>query len=613
MKAKRILSILLIMMCVALTACGGGGGEPAEPDPEKAMDNIITKVEAGNYVVEGGEFLTTTVASRDQVVFEYGDESYNDFAVVSVDDEIFQGVLAGNSLMNVRFMGEGQAVDAEKSRLLNYWTDESVSEGNIWNLFYNTPEDPLKFMSNDETVKNTVLSFVGYGENTMRLMHEVYLILDKEDPDSARIQAEMDEDLVARISLDDIDIGITFGNAETNAVADAWMKDPDYPEARTAWTEADEFVFNSVFMPGYGLEAIPFPSFASYAFSVDQENFLMTDEVSMRDHHATEQDMADYAETLKANGFAEVKDTAADGTEKTYYRKMLREDYSCYSSINLEYNDGLDITARKYYDFPKYEGVDAVNGALDKAGFPALPESDNFTAYLGTDRANEMTESWLYFFDYDLGMYVDISYEDYDEAVTYVKEYEKILEEAGFIYDTGAEEGEELDEETTELFSAEGGPLGDEEAGDERYESADGFRSFRYNFVEDGVVSLLFKAQRYISASEADQTLTAAGFPALGLTDPISCRDLRQFRKVQYGRDDDTYVTLSTRFDSAEEAEAFLNDYEVSLNAIGFDRINPGNVGSTKDIAIANADGSMYVGVDFFPEEAMVNMEFCVQ
>ena len=69
----------------------------------------------------------------------------------------------------------------------------------------------------------------------------------------------------------DVDILITFGEAESDPRAEAWMKDPDraYPEARTEWG-TDEIHLNAVFLPGYGLTAVPFPDFATYAFTLDE-------------------------------------------------------------------------------------------------------------------------------------------------------------------------------------------------------------------------------------------------------------------------------------------------------------------------------------------------------
>ena len=74
-----------------------------------------------------------------------------------------------------------------------------------------------------------------------------------------------------------------------------------------------------------------------------------------------------------------------------------------------------------------------------------------------------------------------------------------------------------------------------------------------------------------------------------------------------------SYLTVSQTFSSAEEAEAFLNEYEAALNAEGFDRENPELLGSLKQVAIYNPEKEMYVGLDYFPEQFMVNFDFVAE
>ena len=578
---RKYITVLLIILCCILSAC-----QKKPADSEAAMNNFLNRLEEGNYVMKAKDYLTTTVYSRDQVNFEYDEDTYNDFTAVSVNDEAFQ-IYLDEQPPKAQYLGEGQAIDVAAKRLPNGWLN--LAEGNIWNLFYNTQEDPLKFVSYDDTLKQSVLSLVGYSDMTLRLMHEVYLTLDKEDPSTAHIQAEMDEDMVARLFPEDIDVEITFGNAQSNATADAWMADPVYPDPKTGWDDVDEFIFNSVFLPEYGLEAVPFPAFASYAMTVDQENFVTDDEVCIRDPHAIKQDMDYYAADLIAAGFRDVKETV-DGVEKTFYRKLLREDYKCYSSIELEYNNGVNLIAKKWYDFPVYDDLDSINNVVEAAGYPALPASENFTSCKGTDRASEMSESWLYFFNYDLGLYVDVDYKDKEETLNYIKEYEEALSNAGFM------------------------PVKDEEEEDAvRYDSENGFYSFRYNFLDDDTVSFLFKSEKYIGPAEAEQMVKEAGFPTISLSEPITCRDLRAFEKVRYGRERKATFTVSQKFESAEKAEAFLAAYEEALNAEGFDRENPDVVGSLKQVVIYNPEKEMFVGIDYFPEQASVNLDFVAE
>ena len=615
---KKLIAILLVsaLLCL-LAACAGNEtapaesdtGEPAssgsetvpeentesEPDSEvsseKAMENFLSRVLEGNYVIDAGDFLRISVASNEQVVFDYGDDAHSDFAVMSLENEAFQAFLTEDGVENLFFVGEGQAVDAASSRLLNGWLDEEVSGGNIYNLFYNDVENPLRFSSHEDAVKSTLISFAGYSDSALRLMHDVYLTLDAEDPASVRLEAEVDDDIAARINYDDIDVTVTFGGAESDGRVEAWLQSPSYPEARTGWTDADVMILNSVFLPGYGEEAVPFPTFASYALLMDQESFLINDEVSLRDARASEKDVADYAALLLKEGFEKVEETGADGVSRVFYRRLLREDYHVYSSISIEYRDGADLAARKYYEMPAYEGLAAINGVISGYGYPALPELPEGVAMQARDAADELTESWLYFFDYELNLYDEISFENNDQALAYIEAYEKAILDAGFVTVISDEESGEID----------------------RYDSPNGFRSFRYHFEDDGAtVTFLFKSERYIAEAEAEKLIRDAGFPPIDLTAGETCRDLTRFQKVQYGADYKKFLSVGESFDDAAAAESYMDAYAALLDEAGFLRVNPENVGGSKPIAFYNEDLRMLVGVDFITSDsgATINFDF---
>lgn len=613
MKSIKYLLIPVIVFCLILGGCKGKTPEENAASSEVTMDNFLRKVEEGNYTMNVEGYLKTTAYSRDLVYFDYTEEIYNDFTVMSVENEAFQGFLQGDGLENIRFLCEGQAIDAAKEKLVSAWID--LADGNIYNLFYNDVEDPLKFVSYDDNLKDNVRQLVGNPETSLRLMHEVYLIMDKEDPTVVHIQAEMDDDVVARTNYDDIDIVITFGDAEDNEASEAWMKDPTYPEARTGWTEEDEFIFTSVFMTFDGEEVLPFPTFASYALTNDGRDFFMTDQVTIRDCHATEENVKDYAATLVANGFAEVKDTAEDGTEETYFRKMLRDEYKCYASVQLEYDEGMNLIANKYYDCPVYEDLGAINTAITAQGYPELPVSEAITSVHAIDRANATIESWLYFFDYDMVLYVDIPVEDEEAIRAYLDDYSRILTAANF-HSTTEDETEEEDVvnlvQSTDQLKKVQGLLGLEP--EEIMENANGYANFRYHF-EDGKVTLLYKAQHYYTPEETEAMITSAGFPAVKFPggDTFSSRDLKKFEKVTYGKDCRLYVMVCQTFASTVEAEDFLNNLEATLNAAGYDRENPDVVGSLKAITIVNPTQDMIVGIDLYEEQdgtAQVVLDF---
>lgn len=613
MKSIKYLLIPVIVFCLILGGCKGKTPEENAASSEATMDNFLRKIEEGDYTMNVEGYLKTTAYSRDLVYFDYTEENFNDFTVMSVENESFQGFLKGEGLEDIRFLGEGQAIDVAREKLVSAWVD--LADGNIYNFFYNDVEDPLKFVSYDDTLKDNVRQLVGNPETSLRLMHEVYLIMDQEDPTVVHIQAEMDDDVVARTNYDDIDIVITFGDAEDNEVSEAWMKDPTYPAARTGWTEEDEFIFTSVFMTFDGEEVLPFPTFASYALINDGRDFFLTDQVTIRDCHATEENVKEYTDLLAANGFAEVKDKAEDGTEGTFYRKMLREEYACYASVQVSYDEGMNLIAKKYYDSPVYEDLGAINAAITAQGYPELPASEVISSVYAIDQANATIESWLYFFDYDMVLYVEIPLEDEEAIRAYLDEYSQALTDANFHSTTEDETDEEevinLTQSTDKLKKLQA-LLGLEP--DEMMENANGYANFRYHF-EDGKVTLLYKAQHYYTHEETEAMIAGAGFPLVQFPggDTFGSRDLKKFEKVTYGKDCRLFVMVSQSFPTTEEAENFLNNLEATMNAAGYDRENPEVVGSLKAICIVNPAQDMVVGIDLYEEPdgtAQVVMDF---
>ena len=592
---KKVFSLLIpfLIICMFLTSCNAAS--PEEPQElnitnaeksEKAMDSFVEKIKKGNYTIEAPNFLKTYAYSEDLVWFDYDEEYRTDFAVMSVNNEVFQAMINDGQLGHAAYLGEGKAMDMARSKLLTNLL--YLSDDNLFNFFYNQQDNPLVFVSYDDVLKEAVINIAGYGLNALGLMEEVYLELNDVDPTEAHIKAVVNEDVVARVNYDDIDIKVTFGDAKDNELAEAWMKNPVYPQAKTDWDNADIFVLNSVFLTTEGETILPFPKFASYAFNVDGEHFLDTNSFDARDAHASQSDMKDYIDLLLDEGFRQETDENGD----TVYRRVLREDYKCYTSVFLEYDNGVNLVAKKYYDFPRYDTLENINDRLTYLGYVPLPESDNFEAIEGIDRAVALTESWLYFFDYDSSLYVEIDFKDQDKMQEYLDAYDQALVDAGFVAVYAGNSGNPEDFEY--------------------YEAPTGRCNYRYQLTGDNHVSLLYKAEKYIPAVEAEKMILGAGFPRIKLSEPITCRDLTRFYKAQYNLDLKKFVTLSQQFDSAAEAEEFLNAYEQLLNNAGFERVNPQEVGCLKEVAIYNEEKGMMVGVDFYEQQggAQVNLDF---
>ena len=607
-----------------------GIGETPEPEPtdtrpayeisEAAMENFLSKIEAGNYTIDCEDRVKVSVCSEDLVYYtrpiRYDDIDYDGFAVMTVNgNETFEGYLGEEGVTRITFLQEGKAIDVAAdgsaipdfdSKLIGYWLD--AADGNIWELFYNDPEDPLLFVSQADEVKALVRLYGDIGDMIMPRMQEVRLELDREDPTCAHLRTSF---LEGYPSIEDVDILITFGDAEADPRAEAWMNDPDraYPEAPKDWGNNDLHL-NAIFLPDYGLTAVPFPDFATYAFTLDVSAVLAEDVIRVRDAKATEADMQAYAAKLLQNGFTAVEDEDGD----ICYRLLLRPEYACWSSIYLEYDNGVTLTAMKHYDFPSYTGLDAVNEQITARGFAALPADGAVSAFTGEDHANEITESWLYFFDYDLGLYVDFTYSDRAAAEAYVQRY--IASMPGFEPDYEEEEGDYGEAEDylgAEAASLQFAALKDE---DIFYRCATPERqsTFKYRFNEDGeTVSFLFKSEKYIAPDELKGRLAEAGFPEIGLEAFSSCRDFQKFQKTMYGQDYKMDLSLSLAFDSAEEAEAFLDQHIAFIrDENDFEVINPATVNMDKQVAYGKEIGGelLVFGLNYNQDAALASLEF---
>ena len=266
-------------------------------DSEIAMNNFFDRITEPDYEINNPDYLKIVANSEDLVYFDYlEDELYSDFAVMTVNNEdTFQGFYTNNGMRNITYLKEGKAFDVAGVRLLSTWID--IVGGNIWDCFYNDPDNPLRFTSNDINIKLQVLKYTPYGADfAIGKMKDVVLLLDNEDPTSAIISFDFDDNMSY---FEYTEINVSFGNTEPEARALAWMNDPnkEYPEAMTDWGEF-EFYLDSVFLMGSGKTALPFPEFATYAFRLDEQAFSNYDEIYIRDSRATFQGMGNYVTKL---------------------------------------------------------------------------------------------------------------------------------------------------------------------------------------------------------------------------------------------------------------------------------------------------------------------------
>ena len=670
LKLFLIFALLFMVLSFAF-GCGKGNNEnnPNENDPnqgdpngnqrtnaeiaESAMNNFMNNLKTKNYVIDFKDHITINVYSDDLVDFKFGDDyglgfgdeiAYDEMAVVTINNNETFNVFFGEDNHQLCFyVNEGKAKelvtfnagsDVIATRLFDYWIDSATTEENIWNLFTNYDEkNPLTFIATDyyDIVKETMQIIGGLGEYVMGRMQDIYLEFEDESANIAHFKTSFSAGLTP---VPDIDIVITFGNAVASEKAVAWMNDDtrEYPDAKDEWDAIDEMHLNAVFLPPYGVIAVPFPDFASYAFMFNISVILSDDEIDLRDPKATEADLASYIAKLETEGFTRAENEYGE----TVYRKLLREEYKCYSEIYLEYNNGVNIVAKKYYDFDTYEGLDAINNVLSRSSFPVLQASSHFNNLNAVDTKEEMTESWLYFFDYDLVLYVNAKYDEFENMDTYVNRYIKQLTDSGYTLAYG--EDEEYDEGDFGEFKA---CLGEEVSQERRFtelmdsdnyyklQTADGLRTFRY--IVDDIhrdITLLFKYESYILENECETALSEAGFPDIDIPTEnfASCRDFILFSKTMYYEDFDLDLSLALEFDLADGeeessvAKAYLDDlFDNVLIPAGFSLDLEGEIEwSRKAVFYKAVEESgkttrLIVGLNYLLDLSYVNLEFRIE
>ena len=559
--------------------------EPHEPDAETAMENFVRKLQAGNYVVAPENYIKTNAYSPELVTFTHEEESTaDDYAFITLDGETFEGLLEGDSLTEIAFAGPFNAIETLDFLLPNYWI--TLSGGNMWDLFYNNVDNPLEFTSNDENVKTTLLGLGGYGEMALGFMEEVHVLLDDEDPTSVRFTAHIGE-TGTMIHYDDLDLTLEFGAGTSDPRAEKWLSNPTYPPTRTGWTKSDLATMDLVLGKGYSAAAVPFPEFSSYAMIFDDDAYQQRTEILLKDAHATEKDVEDYRGILLANGYQEAEKELEDGTAETVYRLLLRDEYSAYAELELNYRNGFELTGRLYHEEPEYEGREAINEVLVKNGFAELAESDNFTGWKAEDRTVSQTEGWAYFFDYNLYMPFVLEYEDAGAAQKYLEDYGKQLEKMGFkaAYAPTEERGE--------------------------YDSPNGFVTFKYTYDEDSRLILEFKNEKSYTPEQVNALLAEHGIPEAGIHGDIGARDhTRYYYTIAEFRG--LHLSVYQPFDSTEDAEKFLDGYAPVLEENGFDYTNPQAIGSNRNFLFWNEEQAKYVAFDLIPgeDEATVFFEF---
>ena len=540
---KTNLKIFAPALIASMLLLGGCSKNETPVNADKVIENFTSNIAKRNYVVKADGHLELTVRNADEVFIYYEGASHNNEAFFTVnEDETFHANIGGDAVSDLTYFAEGKAVDAAAEICLD--TLLEVSEGNLMNLLYNDPENPLRFVTTDSTKQSVIELFAkvyGYGDMIYSRIQNFEFTFADEKATSLKIFAEVTDD--GRIVYEDIDLFVTFGNAEENAIVHEWMANPTYPAGPTAWDHSAQSIINSVFDQEFGDVAYPFPARASYTLQIDHSKADTQELLYAKDKYATAKDLEDYIEILTDNGFTNVEGTSE-------YRLLLRPEYNYYSSVTpkLVGNQGMTIEGRKYFDSPKYHSFEDINAAIQTKDYPAMDETTAVKSWAATDDWARAKVAGWYFWDYDMYLDVLVEYDDLAALEQYLKSY------------------------TDKLLAAEFKYL----EGENYYASADTYYSFRYADYGNGLAGMLFKHEHRMTASELGTFIQNAGFPALDLTaaEAFSGRDMADYFRYMTNSRYSVYVTAALDFETETKRDAFLDRYVEQVEDSGYAKID---------------------------------------
>ena len=557
---------------------------PKEIDSEVAINNFLDKLNEYKYIITGEDFITINVYSNKLIYIHY--EDYLDEIYMTVnEDETFKAYLDDEELQEIKFQNEGVAADVLYNTLPNSLVD--LVGGNVWDLITNDPSEPLKFtfMQNSDVVSRIAGKYLGFGGTAIGTVRGMTLELDAENPNSARIYVKCLDSSQLSPEEEIKTIYIEFNIEKTDPLpTDSWVENEnrEYPAPRTEWSSDDETYFTIVFDQGYELDDImPFPQFATYAFVTDVESIMSTGVLFMRDKLATKKDMEDYIDSLVNDyGFVEAIEKLPDGTERTAYHKQLKDfgdGYYSYSSIYLEYDNGISIINRKYYNHKEYDNLTDTNEIISNKRFAELPQEANIVSVNALDYTYEYVESWANLFTYDLVLEVELQFDSNADIEEYVNSYINTLVESGYSHNTETKICK-LENETNQ-------------------------NSLLYGIdYANNVVFMQFKSEVYVALADFNTAIKEAGFSETNLANiSAKAKDITPMYTILYNLKHKNVFLLDLTFEGEMTADAFLDNYVGELiSQYGFEKASPMNVKvPRKDYAFYNPDKKLIMAFTY--------------
>ena len=534
-------------------------------DDEVAMENFVEKIKDANYVIKGEDF-ETNVYSKNQVTLRYNREGYADYAIMSVNEEVFQAKITDNNLSNITFVDYNEAHTACSNKLYTINYIVNMSFGNMFDIFTNVTDEDGKYVTNSVYAREFIMTAGGYSPQIESAMQEIYLTFDSIEVNEAHLTTKF-YNAVSHIDID-VDFEITFGNAKSFAPIDAWLKNPVYPEAQTDWSlnqlGALEFVF-CLYPDEDVTKYVPFYEGASYAVYFDYEVIKVSDSAYIYDKHVSESNVALYKEKL-VNDYGFTLITDEDDVE--CYQKTLRSESNSFVRIYVEYDEGIQIYPEIYFKTYKTDDADEINSKLQTNGFVTLNKT--FNEIYAEDVLYKEMEAYLHISEYDLVYMVDLSFDTLEEADSYLNSY--------------------LEDLVTSGFSEKQGEFGI------YYEDSYSEKKVWYN-IEDNLVQFKFKADKVYTFSDVNTILSDNNFEIISTENVIhmSSKDMKDFEYIKNSQDFDVYREVMLYFDSADILDDYLDDYVTLLTGNSY-VLTEGEKTTGKLVEYNN--GTNYVGIE---------------
>ena len=590
------LGIPLLASCGNSDPSGSTSGSVVPPHEvsEKAMENFLDKIEKESYTIVGIDgILTTSYTDQNMITWFYkpGTPHYDDHFAVTVNDETFFGFIDNDkkSLEEISFIDKITAARAYESYLPTAFNSNAVSGGNIWSVFHNDPTKPLLFHVAQKVKAYEILCrFCGVmdPQSDPARMSQVTMEFDNVDVKTATFKFQY---ATGPKTAEEKTITITFGEpVRTSSYVVDWVNNPnrEYPKAigeLGAWPSKWKVDILSTFKTGItvgkvnDVDPMPYDTIFSYATNSNDATCAYDGYFTVHDYNSGIAEANHYMVTLLDNDYE--LELNADNVMVLKSPVMrartdaLGNDSELRSYITIEVNDGLVITARKYYTSTTIPGRVGVNHLLDVSSdkYLPLPDDANITGWVGVEHNLAGFENYLCTYNVINFTYVYLTYTDATAMDTYLNNYLASLVANNYVHND-----------------------------DDTYTKEDigGRASVKVYSNKDGVATIYFHFFKYVDPADLNPELTANNLPALNTAEVQEIQDLKDYYNVRTGGGFKHYYYVQFEFDSYADAAAFEAAYGETLKGSPYNMTKGPNADYSWEYDAADNSRTVIVNID---------------